>query len=491
MNSPLLRDEIIREVMGGKLVRDLTQTYSDVWTAPVMGIVRQCAEATAQKIVEEIPAHPYEHEQTALESWEWRLADAGIASDGFAALIAQRLACASIGNLDFWKRKLQEPEQDWRTYAGVFLDEWRQDLDKRVSLWKDQLIAECVRQLEEVLHRYLEALKKLKRHRDFLLDYFEFECFPCAGKGGKGFSHEIEETVRWSLAMEALPNLEDLCDQLGRLTDCLLRKERQTIREKIRYDVVLPDISSKEEIVGVGMGRNVEDLLPQELALLSNSGTELLFDLKYVEGRLMCLEKRGYIRESREGEIERTVEKDVRERKGPMILCVDTSGSMVGLPENAAKAIALFMARRCRQQKRSCYLINFGIRIVTKELAGEWSMDDILEFLGGSWGGGTDASKALSHAVEMLKTSGWSKADVLMLSDLALPELSSDAERDVHMQKLQGTKFHAVWIADGWENGALENSTSVYDAVWRYAIRMGTVERLDNVCKGMRIWAGM
>lgn len=62
---------------------------------------------------------------------------------------------------------------------------------------------------------------------------------------------------------------------------------------------------------------------------------------------------------------------------------------------------------------------------------------------------------------------------------------------DPRCSNLQGTKFHAVWIADGWENGALENSTSVYDAVWRYAIRMGTVERLDNVCKGMRIWAGM
>ena len=482
MNSPLLRDEIVREVMDGMFVRDLAQAYSDVWTAPVMGIVRQCAEAKAQEIVEEVPAHPYEHERTALESWEWRLADADIGSDGFAVLIAQRRACASIGNLDFWERKAEDSERDWRAYAGVFLDEWRQDLDKRIRLWKNQLIAECVRQLEESLRRYFEALRKLKLRRAFLRDYFSLRWFP--GRG-RGVSHEIEETIRWSLAMEVLPNLEDLCDQLGRLTDCLSRKERQVVREKIRYDAVFPDISSKEEIVGVGVGRNVEDLLPQELAQLSNPETELLFDLKYVEGRLMCLEKSGYVREIQEGEIEHTVEKDVREQKGPVILCIDTSGSMAGLPENAAKAIALFMSRRCRQQDRSCYLINFGMRIVTKELTGEWSMDDVLEFLGGSWGVGTDASEALSHAVEMLKTSGWLNADVLMISDLALPELPSDTERDVRVQRRQGTKFHAVWIADDWGNGEQGSSMTVYDAIWRYSIRTGIVERLEDECRGL------
>ena len=487
MNSPLLRDEISREVMDGKFVRDLAQAYSDVWTAPVIEIVRQCAEAKAQEIVEEVPAHPYGHERTALESWEWRLAEASIDADGFAALIEQRRACASIGRPDFWERKAEEQEQDWRAYASVFLDEWRQDLDKRIRLWKNQLIAECVRQLEESLRRYFEALRKLKLRRDFLRDYFSLRWFP--GRS-RGVSHEIEETIRWSLAMEALPNLEDLCDQLGRLTDCLSRKERQVVREKIRYDAVFPDVSSKEEIVGVGVGRNVEDLLPQELAQLSNPDTELLFDLKYVEGRLMCLEKSGYVREIQEGEIDRAVEKDVRERKGPVILCIDTSGSMAGLPENAAKAIALFMARRCRQQDRSCYLINFGMRIVTKELTGEWSMDDVLEFLGGSWGGGTDANEALSHAVEMLKMSFWSNADVLMLSDLALPVLSSDTERDVHVQRRQGTKFHAVWIVDDWGNGEPGSSMTVYDAIWRYSIRTGTVERLDDACKGMGVWAG-
>ena len=484
----MLRDEIVREVMDGMFVRDLAQAYSDVWTAPVMGIVRQCAEATARGIVEAVPAHPYEHEQTALESWERGLADADIGLDGFAALIAQRRACASIGNLDFWERKAEDSERDWRACASVFLDEWRQDLDKRIRLWKNQLIAECVRQLEELLRQYFEALRKLKRRRDFLRDYFSLGWFP--GRG-KGFSHEIEETIRWSLAMEALPNLENLCDQLGRLTDCLSRKERQVIREKIRYDAVLPDVSSKDEIVGVGMGRNVEDLLPQELAQLSNPETELLFDLKYVEGRLMCLEKSGYVREIQEGEIEHTAEKDVREQKGPVILCVDTSGSMAGLPENAAKAIALFMARRCRQQDRSCYLINFGMRIVTKELTGVWSMDDVLEFLGGSWGGGTDASEALSHAVEMLKTSGWTKADVLMLSDLALPELPLDTERDIYVQRRQGTKFHAVWIADDRGSGAPESSVTVYDAIWKYSVRVGIVERLDDARKGMGVWAGM
>jgi uncharacterized protein with von Willebrand factor type A (vWA) domain len=45
-----------------------------------------------------------------------------------------------------------------------------------------------------------------------------------------------------------------------------------------------------EEIVGVRLGRDLEHLVPSELALLADPDTALLFDLKYVEARLMCFD---------------------------------------------------------------------------------------------------------------------------------------------------------------------------------------------------------
>jgi uncharacterized protein with von Willebrand factor type A (vWA) domain len=70
-----------------------------------------------------------------------------------------------------------------------------------------------------------------------------------------------------------------------------------------------------------------------------------------------------------------------------MILCIDTSGSMQGMPETIAKAVALFMASKAREKKRSCYLINFSTGLATLDLAGEWGMDTLMGFLGMSFHG--------------------------------------------------------------------------------------------------------
>jgi len=52
-----------------------------------------------------------------------------------------------------------------------------------------------------------------------------------------------------------------------------------------------------------------------------------------------------------QGECEQDVELD--ESQGPMIICVDTSGSMSGSPETVAKAVTLFMASKAREPKTS------------------------------------------------------------------------------------------------------------------------------------------
>ena len=57
--------------------------------------------------------------------------------------------------------------------------------------------------------------------------------------------------------------------------------------------------------------------------------------------------------------------------KGPMILCIDTNGSMNGTPEYIAKAIALYFATQSMKEKRKCFLINFSTSIETLELTNE------------------------------------------------------------------------------------------------------------------------
>jgi hypothetical protein len=46
--------------------------------------------------------------------------------------------------------------------------------------------------------------------------------------------------------------------------------------------------------------------------------------------------------------------------RGPILLCVDTSGSMRGARETVAKALALECMRAAREQERDCYVFAFS-----------------------------------------------------------------------------------------------------------------------------------
>ena len=46
--------------------------------------------------------------------------------------------------------------------------------------------------------------------------------------------------------------------------------------------------------------------------------------------------------------------------RGPILLCVDTSGSMRGARETVAKALALECMRAAREQERDCYVFAFA-----------------------------------------------------------------------------------------------------------------------------------
>ncbi len=53
---------------------------------------------------------------------------------------------------------------------------------------------------------------------------------------------------------------------------------REIINSTVQYSVLKPDIHSNEEIIGIKLGKDLENIMPQELALLSDPDSELLFD---------------------------------------------------------------------------------------------------------------------------------------------------------------------------------------------------------------------
>jgi uncharacterized protein with von Willebrand factor type A (vWA) domain len=138
------------------------------------------------------------------------------------------------------------------------------------------------------------------------------------------------------------------------------------------------------------------------------------------------------------------------DRRGPVIACVDTSGSMEGQPELLAKAFVLALARKLRN--RALHLLLFGGPSQTTELRlgrGREGLRAFLTFLGRAFRAGTDFDTPLRRAVELLDERDLSAADVLVITD-GLGRASADVVRAVNSARARrGVRVWSVLVGAG------------------------------------------
>lgn len=274
--------------------------------------------------------------------------------------------------------------------------------------------------------------------------------------GGKGIGGEIGSPKKINIAtinhyFQMIKNnkaLMDICDILGKSK----QEEKETYKEKITelvsysYTQTMPTKRYKEEISGVKLGNDLENLLPQEFALLNDPDLEIFFDLKFVENRLFCFEKHGYISYAQEKwrEIEKERSKEVDEQKGPIIICVDTSGSMNGQPEIVAKALTLMLAARARKEKRACFLINFSSSVDTMDLSNSKGITLLNKFLEMSFGGGTDVCIALKEGLKQMEQNNYKKSDLIAISDGGFVMNNIEIQNKIKQKRKEENKFYLL-----------------------------------------------
>jgi len=196
----------------------------------------------------------------------------------------------------------------------------------------------------------------------------------------------------WSMASGAFDTV--LLDRLDQLATLLSRLDALAeIAESLgRWED--PDEDSgdggSEEVAGVHLSGEVAHALPAELALLGDPDTEDLFYQRFIEHRLLTLELAG-------AGIDGVGEGD---RRGPVIACIDTSGSMQGAPELAAKALVLAVCRAVLPRGRPVHLLLFSgpdERVELRLRPGRGSLEPLVEFLVGTFGGGTERERSIKR----------------------------------------------------------------------------------------------
>ncbi|MBD0399909.1 VWA domain-containing protein [Flammeovirga sp. EKP202] len=278
----------------------------------------------------------------------------------------------------------------------------------------------------------------------------------------------FEVLSRYDRLLEDEEMLKELVELLGRYASAELEEEKEQLEEITIKPFRRTFTHGRESLIGVHESDDLSQILPAEAALLGNEDTELLFYKKFVEHKLQTFELKAEDRPPQKDEGKETQKTSTKEEvMGPMILCIDTSASMLGKPEQIAKTLCFAVMKLALENKRKCLLFSFGAtedEIKTIDLSNlHHGLEPLIEFLSMSFSAGTNAGPALQAAIEKMQSDDYRKADLMLITDGKIPPLETSVLHKLRKAQSKDSRFFAVTF--GPENAP---ELKPFDVVWKY-----------------------
>lgn len=341
-------------------------------------------------------------------------------------------------NIDsnFWTDKIND--KNLNIIKKNILSSWEKSYNEKNNTWTLNVIKSKRDKFIVDMESWIKLLKKLKYMSNILRIktgvLWDFRV-------GELSEDDISLLQRWADFIDDYKDIEKICDSMGRRVD--IENVINNIEFKDSYNYSNKKITSKDEIVGIYFSKDIENIVPEELSLLCDKDFEKLFKLKYIENRLMCFDKDSYIFDEKE---KQKIKAGYIDGRGPVIICIDTSGSMKGINEYIAKATMLKIVMQALSENRNIYLINFSVEIYSYKFSKYDGINELINFLKLSYHGGSDTYKALYEANRIMNTDNFRNADVLVLSDFMMEDMPYHLIELCEKQKLKGNKFFSVSI---------------------------------------------
>jgi uncharacterized protein with von Willebrand factor type A (vWA) domain len=375
----------------------------------------EVAPATAlnRALLEVFHGHPlleHLHEQTQLDETQAGLGTLLIAGQVLALLREERLLPRG-DLLDLWDLARTEEELRARGDEVENVDRLAEEGDADAA----DKAREDVGHAAEVAEARLRQKARLVAERLAEMPARARAALPAAAAGlSRRLAEAAEESEQWGTGLGAAgrsspgrkielgrrlatnPKLRKLAAVVGRMREQALALRRR------------PFERASEEVFEVRLGADLERLLPPELLALHHPVLRRDFARRLVEGQLLSYALRG-----------------AEERgRGPMIVCLDGSGSMAGDKEIWSKAVALTLLEIARRQRRLFRFICFSSAetpLFTLDLnpreRHEVQEDRALDVAEYFPGGGTDFETPLSAALDCLGASRYRRGDVVLITD--------------------------------------------------------------------------
>ena len=261
------------------------------------------------------------------------------------------------------------------------------------------------------------------------------------------------------------PQLQKIISILGQKqqTVSAYKRSRITSNEMLITEEKPVKTESPLSTQGVTRSGDIARMLPQEAAFLGHPKLHMLWHVRRAENALLSYQVEGVLSDH-QPDIP-TPEKSHRHsspsgtrKKGPIILCIDTSGSMHGEPERLAKAICLEVIRQAIRLGQPCLLFAFSGPGQLLEQSLSFDRDGlrpIIRFLQQTFHGGTDIREPFSRALEKITEHHWQHADVLLVSDGRFPVPEHLTKKLADAQKQEGLRIFGITIGH-WSSTAME-----------------------------------
>lgn len=308
------------------------------------------------------------------------------------------------------KQESSPPELDWQAQQDYFKN---LPLNAESIRQIQQQLAETQAYEQEIadenipqrIRQHLVSFRKLMQD---VSDTYEKAKGFLAACGGANFCYadlknSTEDFSALANTMQNNAQIKELARKMG----------RAYISEEKKKQTKIPQ-ASKSEVHGTHRSDDVLRVLPSELVNLEDEELEMLFYARLLEKQLLTYELQGTTHVV--GETTETHQ----QRTGPVVACLDTSGSMQGAPMLKAKALLLAIANMLQKENRSLHVLLFGASGEIREFAmlAKNEAAGLLKFLQQGFGGGTDFETPLQRALTIIKTEkDYQKADILMISD--------------------------------------------------------------------------
>ena len=281
-----------------------------------------------------------------------------------------------------------------------------------------------------------------------------------AGGMGIGTGSSTFDKKQQSIFMKRIPrSLYDLARLIGRAGD---NPERSSSG---RFQT-----ASKSDINGITTGDNLTAMLPSEVALLSDRSTEIIFYSRYAGKKLQLFSSASS---------GATVQSS-RHENGPIIICVDMSGSMKGEPLTVARTMATALCIIARRERRDVLVIKYSDDwsvMLVKGIASQ--LQQLESFLSVASLGGNNENGMFEWLFDVVLPSmkEFSTADTLCISDFGWMPIEKSIQNKIEREKQKGMKFYGLNIGSSFGLEMMESypmnelgadPMSVLDSVWVY-----------------------